>query len=319
MTVGSRAPKVPGGRTAVLGGLALVTSLALAACGGSSSSGSSSNPLSGGSSKGTVVVGSANFPEDELLAEIYIQALQAKGVKVTAKLNIGARNVYYPQLVKGTLSILPEYNGALLAGSIDPHSTAATTAAVNAELQARLPKSAEILNSAPAQDKDSVTVTQQWASAHHVTSIDQLKPFAKSMVIGGPPEFKTRVEGLVGLERLYGLHFKSFSPLDESGPVTLKALTSGKVQAADVFTTTPQIITDHLVALSDPKSLFAAQNVTPLVYKKAMTPTIVSTLNAISAKLTTAALLSMDKQVILDHADYSTVAASWLRQEGLMH
>jgi osmoprotectant transport system substrate-binding protein len=89
------------------------------------------------------------------------------------------------------------------------------------------------------------------------------------------------------------------------------------VQAADVFTTTPQIISDHLVSLADPKFNFAAQNVIPLVYKPAMNPTIIATLNAISAKLTTAALLQMDTAVITQHADYSTVAAAFLKAEGL--
>ena len=101
------------------------------------------------------------------------------------------------------------------------------------------------------------------------------------MVLGGPPEFKTRVDGMVGLKATYGLTFKSFDPLDESGPITLAALTSGKVQAADVFTTTPQIVTDKLVSLTDPKFNFAAQNVIPLVYKPALTPTITATLNAV--------------------------------------
>lgn len=309
-------------RRGAVGGLAVLTSLVLAACGssgGSASGGSSSssNPLAPGAPKGTVVVGSANFPEDELLAEIYVLALQAKGVKVTSKFNIGARNVYYPQVVSGAISILPEYNGALLFGVVDTKSTAVTTQDVNAALQAKLPSSVEILNSSSAQDKDSVTVTQATVTKDHLKSISDLKPYAKNMVIGGPPEFKTRVEGLVGLKNIYGLTFKSFSPLDESGPVTLAALKDGKVQAADVFTTTPQIITDHLVALADPKSLFAAQNVTPLVYKKAMTSTITSTLNAISARLTTAGLLAMDKAVILDHANYSTVAQGWLKAVGL--
>ena len=114
-----------------------VLGLTLAACGGSSKS---SNPLSGGSaSKGTVVVGSANFPEDQLLAEIYSQALEAKGVKVTRRFNIGAREIYYPQIVSGAISILPEYNGALLTTSVDKNSTAATTAEVNADLKAKLP------------------------------------------------------------------------------------------------------------------------------------------------------------------------------------
>ena len=175
----------------------------------------------------------------------------------------------------------------------------------------------EILNSSSAQDSDSVTVTQAFANAHHLTSIAQLKPLAKSMVFGGPPEFPKRSDGIPGLKKVYGLVFKSFDPLDESGPITLKALTSGKVQAGDVFTTTPQIVTDHLVSLADPKFNFAAQNVTPLVNKAAMTPTIIDTLNAISAKLTTAELLTIDTQVIVDHQNYTTVATAWLKANGL--
>jgi osmoprotectant transport system substrate-binding protein len=296
-------------------GLAVSASLALAACGSSSPS-KSSNPLSGSASK-TVVIGSANFPENELLAEIYSLALSAKGVKVTDKFNIGSREVYYPEIKKGAVTIIPEYNGALLTTSVDTTSTAASTSAVDAALKADLPSTLEILNPSSAQDKDSVTVTQAYATAHHLTSIAQLKPLESSITFGGPPEFQTRSDGLIGLKKYYGLTFKKFEALDESGPITLAALVDGKVQAADVFTTTPQIITDHLVSLADPKNNFAAQNVLPLVYKPAMTSTIVSTLNAISAKLTTAALLQMDKAVILDHANYSTVAEGFLKAEGL--
>jgi osmoprotectant transport system substrate-binding protein len=307
-------PTSPALRRATAAGLAVAAGLALAACG---SSGNSSNPLASSAAKGSVVVGSANFPEDELLAQIYATALAAKGIKVTDKFNIGAREVYYPQVKSGAITILPEYNGALLTTSVDTNSTAATTDEVDAALRAKLPSSLEILNPASAQDKDSVTVTQAFAKSHNLTSISDLTSVAKSMVIGGPPEFKTRADGLVGLARNYGLHFKTFAPLDESGPITLKALVDGKVQAADVFTTTPQIITDHLVALADPKFNFAAQNVVPLVYKKGVNSIIVNTLNAISAKLTTPALLDMDKAIILDHADYSTVATAWLKAEGL--
>jgi osmoprotectant transport system substrate-binding protein len=307
------------GRAGGFAALAAIAVAAVAACGSgsSSSSGAPANPLAPTAAKGSVVVGSANFPEDELLAEIYIQALQAKGIKVTAKLNIGAREVYYPQIEKGAISIIPEYNGALLTTSVDPSSTAATTAEVDAALQADLPSTLEILNPATAQDKDSVTVTQATATRDHLTSIADLKPYASSMVFGGPPEFRTRADGLAGLKKDYGLTFKNFDPLDESGPLTLSALTSGKVQAADVFTTTPQIVSDHLVSLADPKALFAAQNVIPLVYKPAVNSTIIAVLNAISAKLSTQALLQMDVAVIAQHANYSTVAAGFLQAEGL--
>jgi osmoprotectant transport system substrate-binding protein len=302
-------------------GLAAVACVAVAACsssgGGSKSGGGSSNPLAGSASTGTVVVGSANFPEDELLAQIYADALQAAGVKVSTKLNIGAREVYYPELTKGAISVIPEYNGALLTTSVDTTSKATSTAEVNAALKAKLPSTAEILNSSSAQDKDSITVTQANATKYHLKSISDLSSVAKTWVIGGPSEFKTRADGIVGLKNVYGLTFKSFSPLDESGPITISALKSGKVQAADIFTTTPQIVTDKFVSLADPKNMFAAQNVTPLVYKKAASAKVVSTLNAVSAKLTTEALLQMDKALTVNHASYTSVASGFLQQEGL--
>ena len=282
-----------------------------------SASGGASNPLSGGSGSGSVVIGSANFPENEVLAEVYALALQKAGVKATTKLNIGAREVYYPQVQKGAITIIPEYNGNLLAVEVDKTSTAKTTAAVNAALAAKLPSTLTVLNSAPAQDSDSVTVTAATAAKYHLKTIADLKPYASSMVLGGPPEWKTRSDGIPGLKANYGLTFKSFNPLDTSGPITLSALTSGKVQAADVFTTTPQIVTDKLVSLADPKFNFAAQNVIPLVYKPALTPTITSTLNAVSAKLTTAALLQLDIKVITDKENYTTAASDWLKSVGL--
>ena len=313
--------------TGGIAAIAAITLAAVAACSSSASSSSSSssasasasssNPLSSGGSSTSVVVGSANFPENELLATVYAQALQAKGVKVSTKLNIGAREVYYPQVEKGTISIIPEYNGTLLTVEVDKTSTAKTTAEVDAALAAKLPSTLQVLNSAPAQDSDSITVTQATANKYHLKSIGDLKPYAATMVLGAPPEFKTRTDGIAGLKATYGLTFKSFVPLDESGPLTLAALQSGKVQAADVFTTTPQIVTDKLVSLADPKFNFAAQNVIPLVYKPAMNATIINTLNAVDAKLTTEALLQMDNAVITEHASYSTVAAGFLQAEGL--
>ena len=318
-TISPRRAASPGPRrrTAAVG-VAAVACLAVAACSssGSSTPSSSANPLAP-KATGAVVVGSANFPESELLAQIYVDALQGKGIKVTPKFNIGAREVTYPEIEKGAITIMPEYNGALLTTSVDKTSTATSTAEVNAALKAKLPSSLEILNSSPAQDKDSITVTQATAAKYHLTSISDLSPYAKDFVIGGPSEFQTRADGLVGLKNIYGLTFKSFSPLDESGPITIASLSSGKVQAADLFTTTPQIITDHFLSLADPKNMFAAQNVTPLVYKSGVNSTIVSTLNAVSAALTTEALVQMNKALTIDHASYTQVASGFLSQEGL--
>ncbi len=179
-------------------GFAATATLALAACGSSSPS---SSPLGGATSSGTVVIGSANFPENELLAQIYSTALTAKGVKVTDKFNIGAREVYYPEVKKGAVSIIPEYNGTLLTVEVDPSSTAATTTEVNAALAGALPSTMEILNSAAAQDSDSVTVTQAFAAKHHLASIADLKPIASTMVFGGPPSSRPGLTASRGCRR----------------------------------------------------------------------------------------------------------------------
>ena len=197
--------------------LGMVAALALSACGGGGDD-SSGNPLNQASSgvggQANLVVGSANFPESQLLAEIYAQALTAKGLKVTKKLNIGSREVYYDQVKSGAISVMPEYNGALLTTSVDKNSTAATGDEVNAELKAKLPPSLEMLASSQAEDKDSVTVNQQTATKYNLKSIADLKPVAKNLTIGGPSEFKTRSQGLVGLEKRYGVTFKKFQPFD---------------------------------------------------------------------------------------------------------
>jgi osmoprotectant transport system substrate-binding protein len=155
---------------------------------------------------------------------------------------------------------------------------------MNTPLAAKLPSTLTVLNPAPAQDSDSITVTQATAAKYHLKSIADLKSVASQFVLGGPSEFKTRTDGVIGLKSIYGLTFKNFDPLDESGPITLSALTSGKVQAADVFTTTPQIS---------------------------------STLNAVDAKLTTSALLALDVKVIAHKEDYTTAARQWLQSVGL--
>jgi osmoprotectant transport system substrate-binding protein len=296
----------------------LIAALGLSACGGG---GGDSNPLtsgSGGSGK-SIVVGSANFPENELLAEIYAQALEHAGLKVTRKFDIGAREVYYGQVAKGGISVIPEYNGALLSVEVDKTSTATSTDAVNADLKAKLPKSLAILDSSAAQDKDSVVVTAQTAAKYKLTSLADLKGVAGDMAIGAASEFKTRSQGLVGLKSLYGVQFKTFQPVDAGAQTTLlDLLKQNKIQAADIYTTDPSIVENKLVTLKDPKDLFASQNVTPLIYKAAVGTKARAALNAVSAKLTTQDLLTMMKKLVDDKEDPSTVAKDWLSQAGLV-
>ncbi|MGJ5832722.1 glycine betaine ABC transporter substrate-binding protein [Streptomyces ossamyceticus] len=296
----------------------LITALSLTACG--SEGGSDDNPLTGDSGGGgsSLVVGSANFPENQLLAEIYAQALEGKDLKVTRKFDIGAREVYYDQIVKGGIDVFPEYNGALLSVAVDKNSTATGTEEINAELKAKLPKSVEILDSAAAEDKDSVTVTARTAKKYDLKTLADLKPVAGDLTLGAGSEFKTRTQGGVGLKKVYGVEFGKFQPLDAGAQTTLvKLLKDDKVQAANLYTTDPAIIEDKLVVLEDPKNLFSSQNVTPLVYKKAVDAKAREALNGVSAKLTTEDLLEMMKKLVNDKEDASVVAEEWLKKSGL--
>jgi osmoprotectant transport system substrate-binding protein len=261
-----------------------------------------------------VVIGSANFPENEILADIYADVLKGKGVPVTTKLDIGSREVYFKEMENGTLNVFPEYNGALL-DYLQPSATASTTAEVDAALAQALPSNLEALQSSSAQDKDSVTVTSSFAKAHNLSSISDLKALG-TITFGGPPEWKTREQGLIGLENVYGLSI-NFKPLDESGPLTIAALNDGTVQAGDIFTTDPSVTKYHFVALADPKQLFSAQNVTPIVNKSVATSTITNALNAVSAALTTSVLVQLVGAVVNDHVDASAVAAEFVQQAKL--
>lgn len=284
--------------------------LAMTACGGEDPlSSATTEPAAGGT---TVVVGSFDFPESVLLASIYAQALQAKGVTVEEKPNIGSREIVYDQIKSGGLTVLPEYNGALLA-FIDPRSTGGSTEEVNAALAAKLPPELEILTSSAAEDKDSLTVTKKTAAEYNLTTIEDLAKVSKDFVVGGPPEFKQRREQQ--FKDVYGLEFKEWKP---TGATTADAIKSGSIQVGNVFTTDPKLVLNDLVSLQDPKNVFSSQNITPLVHKAGVNDTIRTTLNAISAKLTTESLTEMMKKIAVDKEDPPAVAKDWLTANGLI-
>jgi osmoprotectant transport system substrate-binding protein len=261
----------------------------------------------------TVVIGSANFPENEVLADIYAGALEARGVRVSTHLDIGSREIYYPLVKQGQISLVPEYNGTLLE-FLDPQSKASSTSAVDGALGRALPSTLEVLAPSPAQDANALAVTAATAARYRLTTIASLKPVASRLVVGGSPEFATRAIGLPGLARRYGLHFKSFIPLDESGPLTFKALQEGTIQVALVFTTAPLIGQDRLVVLSDPGHYYAAQNVVPLINRSVATALVRNVLDAVSARLDTTTLARLDAEVQDQHQDPGAVAEEFLHQ-----
>jgi osmoprotectant transport system substrate-binding protein len=297
---------------------ALVSSaLALTACGGGSDPLDTSSNAGGSSAAptDTITIGSANFSENVLLADIYAGALEAKGVKVKTTLNIGSRETYIPALKDGSIDLLPEYSGALLS-YLDAKSTAVSSEDVYAALPALLSgDNLEVLDQSAAQDKDAVLVTKKTADKYSLKSIGDMA--GKNLVLGGPPEWKTRPTGVPGFKKNYGVTFKEYKSLDAGGPLTINALKNGQVDAADVFSTDPNIAAEGWVTLEDPKNQFAAQNVLPLINKDKATPTVTAALNAVSKVLTTDNLAEMMKEVTLDKKEPEAVAKEFLSTNSL--
>lgn len=270
------------------------------------------------SASDTITVGSAAFPENEIIAEIYAQALEAKGVKVKKKLNIGAREAYIPALKDGSIDLIPEYTGNLLT-YLDKNATATAPADVEEALDDALPDSLEILDVSKAEDKDSLNVTPELAEKEGLKTIEDLKKI-DGLKLAANPEFKERSYGIPGMEKVYGITGVKFTPIsDGGGPATLKALLDGKVDVADIYSTTPSILANKLVTLEDPKNLIAAQNVVPLINEDKATDTVEDVLDKISAQLTTEDLLDLNaKNQGSDKVAPAELAKQWLTDKGLI-
>ena len=293
--------------------LALTSSLALTlgAC-------ANPDPLnagldSEGPGENTVVVGSANFPENVILAEVYAQALEAEGFTVERKMNIGAREVLYSQIETCRLTVVPEYNQALLA-FLDPEANAKGTEEVNAALDEALPEQLSVLDPSEAQDNNAIVVPTDLADEHGLEQIGDLEPIAKDLVFGGPPEWKSRAEGYVGVQQDYGVEFREFKSLDFSGPITLSALQKGDIDAALLFSTTPQITTENLVVLDDPKETLGVNNIVPLLCQQWVPEKATAVLDEISQALTTEELTKMNAEYSIDHHDVDQVAEKWIKE-----
>jgi osmoprotectant transport system substrate-binding protein len=306
----SRRPR----RIRLLAVLAVVLAL-ITACG-------SSNPLGGGEISGdlkSIKVGSADFTESKILAEIYAQALEANGFTVGRQFGIGSRETYIPAVQDHSIDLIPEYTGNLLQ-YFDAESTATTPETVLLALFKALPGDLSILYPSPAEDKDTLAVTEETAQRWNLKTIADLAARSPEVKVGGPSEFQTRQTGLVGLKAKYGLdiapaNFVAIS--DGGGPATVQALKSGAVTAANIFSTSPAIEQSNLVPLEDPENAFLAANVVPLVASQKMSNELKTVLDAVSAKLTTEALIELNTSVEGNQGvDPDEAAEKWIQDNG---
>ena len=297
--------------TAGVGALAAVT--LLAGCAGGS------DPLANDDSDGgstpasdTIVVGSQDYYSNEIIAEIYAQALEGAGFEVQREFSTGQREAYLPEIESGALTLFPEYTGNLLQ-YFDEDTTARTPDDVYAALSEALPENLTVLDQAEASDQDSYTVTAEFAEANGLATIADLANVTEPLTLGGPAELEQRPYGPAGLLETYGIDV-AFQP---TGETTVDDLVAGTINLANVFTADPKIQTDGLVVLEDPEGLFLASNVVPVVNAD-VADEIADVINAVQAKLTAEALVALNVQSTVDQLQPDEIATAWLEENGLV-
>jgi osmoprotectant transport system substrate-binding protein len=310
-------------RRNVLQAACLALAVLCCACTNSADQGSAARVQTAGHPGPAITVGSFDFPESILLAYTYAGALAAKGFPVRVLPDLGTRELVDPALMNGLIQLVPEYSGSALDFMSLGRRPATADAAATYRSLTRLAASRGLVAAqpAPAQDANAIVVTAATAARYHLRSIADLARPARGLVFGGPPECQERADCLLGLERAYGLRFKAFAATDAGGPLTRQALATGQIGVGLLFTTDPSIPLRHLVILADSRALQPAENITPLVRRTSMDrygPRLLAVLDAVSARLTTDTLRSLDARVELTGLDPRKVADSWLRAQALI-
>jgi osmoprotectant transport system substrate-binding protein len=269
------------------------------------------------SDPGSMVVGSANFPESVMLANMYALALEEIGMEVETQTNIGAREVYFPALQQGDIDLLPEYTGSLLAFVKEGDVEVTATEELLAELRSELEPEVQILEPSEAENRNGWAVRPDTAEEFGLETMSDLAEVGDQLVAGGAPETRERPDGLPGLDEVYGFQFEDFRDLDPGGPLTANALENGDIDVARVFTSQGVIAANDWVVLEDDQGLFPAENLIPVIREDALTDEVRETLNAVSAALTLEELTELNRRVEVDNEDPDLAAEEWLIEQGL--
>jgi osmoprotectant transport system substrate-binding protein len=264
----------------------------------------------------SLTVGSKDFSGAQAISQAYGQALQNKGDDITFKDNLGATEIVYKALENGDLDGYADYQGTLLTylGG-EPTSNSAETYKA---LQAKLAGTGIVASKpAPAVDVNGFYVTKATAKKYKLSKVSDLKKVASKLTFGGPPECETRDLCLGTVEQSkYGLKFSDVKKLDAGGPITVQALEDGDIDVALLFTGS-SVIPKDAVLLTDDKALQPADNPVFLISKDKANAATMKILNAVSAKLSTAAYNKMSLDISENKEDPADVATAFLKKNGL--
>ncbi|WP_336651554.1 MULTISPECIES: ABC transporter substrate-binding protein [unclassified Leucobacter] len=305
----------PWRRAALAAGTVALSATLLTACGGGDplAAPESADPAKGDA----IVIGSQDYYSNEIIAEVYAQALEDGGYEVDRQFRIGQREVYLPELEAGSIDLFPEYTGNLLQ-YWEPDTQARLSDDVYAALEEAAPDGLRVLDQAPATDQDSYMVTREFADQWKLKTVADLAGVDAPLTLGANSEAETRPYGPKGLADVYGVADVGFTPIEDGGgPLTVKALRDGSIQLAIIYTADPTVAENNLVALEDTKGLFLASHVVPLASER-VDAGAEEIINKVSAALTTEDLVAMNGRSVKDELPADRIAADWLAEKKLV-
>ena len=331
-------------RRRVFGATLLTLMLVVAACGGGSGEDATTTTSAGGDATTTpaemttttgagatsttgdgpgdgpaITVASFNFPESVILAEIYAQALEAGGYAIERNLNLGSRELIFPEIESGAIGFLPEYLGSAIAVGFGAEAPTDQAEAVQALTDLFAEVGVTVLEPAPGEDKNVFVVTGDFAEENDVSTVSDLAGLGE-LTLGGPPECEERETCYAGLVETYGLENLAFEAIQE-GAARVAALSSGGIDLALLFSTQPVITVEGFVALEGTEEIIAPENVVPVVSNEvaeAYGEDFASLVNSISELITTDVLLDLNGRVELEAQNPDDVATDWLNENGLL-
>jgi osmoprotectant transport system substrate-binding protein len=294
-----------------------VVTLAAAACGGSPDDPAPPNALG----DDAITVGSFDFAESVLLAEIYSQALEHAGFTVERAFELGPREFVAPAMSVGLIELIPEYAGSaatfLHRGEPAPPSDVRSTYERLIDGLEGHPVTA--LMASPAKNANAFVVAKSTAEQAGLVELSDVTAIADELVFGGPPECQRRALCLVGLEQVYGIEFGTVVAL-RAGPLIEQALRDGGIDMGLMFTSDAAMLSADFVELRDDRGLQPAENITPLVRNEVLDrwgDDVADPVDAVSALLTTAQLRQLNAEVGGNTASVATIATAWLAEQGL--
>lgn len=307
--------------------LVVMTALVAAGCGGddeddgdaAGDTAAATGAATQAAERPEIVLGTKNFTEQYVLGELYRQALEAKGYEVTLKSDIGSTEIIDAALTSGEINVYPEYTGTALTVVFGAEASEATAEATYDAAKARYEERGQTLfEMTPFSDSDAIAVTVDTARQHDLETVGDLKN-VPDLTLGGQPEFRTRAQGLPGLEQNYGLTEVEFVPLAGISPY--EALDQGRVLAAAIFSTDPPLNSGKYVVLEDTEAQFGFQNVAPVVDQEladAGGQELADAMNAVSRLLTNEAIIVMNSAVAVEQQSPDAVAKAFLDANGLL-